>query len=169
MEPVDRFILITNLSTVTIGPVRTFTHALLLEETEGLFRDSARRYRARGFGTEGSAPIFDMDVPSLDYTIGPVQGGGPIFIGVTDSRPRHLFHVAKLDLGDVTLILGVEDPSRTLDIQEWSGTPDTRVILEVWKALPEKVAMYWSAPAMPVQAFLPVRQAREIALRNASW
>lgn len=167
MKAHDKFILITNLNSVSIGPVRTCTHAFLLEETEGIFRSSSRVYRARGFGTEGSAPIFDIAIESLDYKIGPMSGAGPIIMGEGDPRP--LFHIAKLTIGAVEMILGVEDSGRPIDIQRWEGTAEERTILKVWQALPLKVADYWSAPRMPIQEFLPPARARAIAVARAAW
>lgn len=151
----QHYTLITNLEYVWVNGVRTFTHALLVEETEGLFEDTPPRRQILGFGTEGSAPTFDLDVPSIQYEIGPIRRGGPIL--VSDSgNTQPLFSAAEMRFfkGGPTLRLHVADPERPLDIQSWEGDPGDRVVLRIWEVLPSKVATYWRAPRMPIQQYV---------------
>jgi hypothetical protein len=67
--------LFTNLEYVTIQPVRTMCHALLLTREEPLFRRTDQkagpfpdRCMLKGFGTEAAWPVFDLLLPSISFS-----------------------------------------------------------------------------------------------------
>lgn len=68
----ERYTLITDLSFVSLAGVRTFTHALLVEETRHPFLREQSHTQLRGFGAEASAPTFDVGLPSYEHEIGAV-------------------------------------------------------------------------------------------------
>lgn len=120
----SKYVLITNLSYVIIGDVRTDTHALLLEEWEEQLGGKYARRRVRGFGTDATWPVFDLHVSSVGYEL-TVKGKGHVILQI-DNGPR--------------LDLSVSDQDRPIDVLTFAPGTD---IEEVWEALPWKVASYW--------------------------
>jgi hypothetical protein len=153
-EPV-KYILFLNLEFVIVNQVRTFTHALLLEEGPSMFSGIDRR--ARGFGTDPAWPVFDFPIPSLDYELTDASGG-PILI--TDSkpegRPLHAGAIMQFKGTDAPrLDLIVQDQDQPLDIRTFEGKWGDRVITDVWEKLSSLVGRYWKAPNMPRLAWGP--------------
>ena len=134
----NKYVLITNLSYVTVGDVRTDTHALLLEEWSEELKALPRR-RIRGFGPDAAWPVFDIiTVPSVAYALTAAAASS-----------------AWLQLnGGPRLNLYVSDQSKPIDVLAF--TPGTD-IEEVWRVLPQKVAAYWwpSYTNMPRLVWVP--------------
>lgn len=151
-EATEHYVLITNLSYVMVGPVRAHCHALLLSEGKDVFGGDVRR-RMRGFGTDPALEIFDMNIPSIDFTSSPAQSGH-VFIG-QDDIPKPLFSGGIFRFGgedgiEVQLIKEIAEAE--FDIQRFEGTQSERPVLRVWAVLPVKVEQYWNAPYMLVPA-----------------
>jgi hypothetical protein len=147
----SKFILFTNLEFVIYHKVRMNVHALLLEETPSMFSRGAKDTKVRGFGVDPAWVVFDMPIPSLDYTLTDAQGG-PLF--VTDSKPygRPLFNGAIMQIGGengVRLDLVFQDYEQQLNVQTFEGNREDRIVLKVWDVLPGLCARFWKAPAMP--------------------
>lgn len=155
----EKYVLITNLDWVTVGDVRTYTHALLLEQTRGLGRDDVM-FKVRGFGTDPAWPVFDIFVKSIDYDLTDAQGNlfkveGDGVVPVIMGAIMQLKDGTRLDL--VTC-----HRERPLDIQTWEGDSDERLILDVWEVLKRKVPEYWDAPNMPTLQWAPASLVRDL-------
>jgi hypothetical protein len=157
-QMLERYTLITNLSFVSLAGMRTFTHALLVEETQHPFLREQSRALLRGFGTEASAPTFDVCLPSYEHEIGAVHGDGR-FVVLTDDGIRPLMsHAIVRFKNGPEVLLSVENQAKPLDIQQWAGEAGERTILRVWEALEQKVRAYWTAPNMPIQQWTSLRR-----------
>jgi len=159
------YVLITNLSYVTVGSVRTMTHALLLCAEPSPFDRGNLRYQARGFGTEAAWPVFDLELPSIEYTLTDPQDFG-VFVGTGTARP--LFSCAMLRIKDgPDILLTIDDYRRPIDIEhfEFDREIDDE-IGDVWRALAAKVADYWHAPHMPGLVWGPPAQIGPRAVRR---
>lgn len=139
----DKFILFTNLQSVTIGDVRTFTKALLLQD----LTITNRQLRVRGFGTGPSWETFDIFLrDSIDYEL-------------TGIHHLHVYTSYKLTLEDgLELELATMDTDRPGDVQTFEGVPVT----DVWEVLKRKVPFYWNCPNMPTLAWLPAETVRKV-------
>lgn len=188
MEPdtsQDKYVLITNLQYVTIGPVRTNAYALLLEERVEPFalaqsgvpsprdRDESftwpKRYTMRGFGADSAWPVFNMIIPTIGFTAEDAEGG-PICLDDDDklgvaaitgkprNEPRRLASGAVLQItGGPAVELVVCDHEQPLSIEHFDGVS----IAEVWDALPVRVAKYWRWPNMPTLQWMPSAHVRQ--------
>ena len=152
-KPRDRFVLFTNLDYVSIGPVRTQSHALLLQEGD-FFAGMGLRRQARGFGTESSWPVFDIDLSTIEYEIQPAKSPH-IFISDAHPEPRPLSTGAILKVGDVSMQLWACDSDRDIDVWTIEGEHGARTILKVWDHLATSVALHWTAPNMPRLDWIP--------------
>lgn len=140
------YILFLNLSYVTINGVRTWTHALLLEKTPGIF--GGTQCKVRGFGPDPSWPVFDLVVPSIAYTLTDASGG-PMFS--TDSHPegRPLVQGAIMQIKKGPRIdLIVSDYEQDLNVCVFEGKDDM-LIMKVWERLESMVTRFVRAPNMP--------------------
>lgn len=143
----ERYVLLTNIDYVVVGPVRTMTHALLLEEFHDFLTGGLRR-RIRGFGPDPAWPVFDMESPSIEFTLTDAKGRD-IFIG-NDGEEKPLISGAILQVeGGPRLELWVSDPKWPIRVDEFEGHSEERPILRVWVVLPLRVASFWNAPNMP--------------------
>lgn len=155
----EKYVLFTNLEWVTIGPVRTFTHALLLEDAEGLPRQ--RQCKVRGFGTDPAWPTFDLFVKSVAHEL--VDAQGNLFKIEEDGLvPLVTGAILKLEDGpEIELV--TQDRSRPLDVVTFEGKAGERTILRVWDALQRKVVDYWdeglNVPLLSWQRASHVKQA----------
>lgn len=157
----ERYVLFTNLEYVSIGTVRTHTCALLLQEEKE--QRLGPRCRARGFGTEAAWPSFDMAIESIGYELVPAQSAVMVS-GDAGTRPLMTGAILRL-AGAPDIQLVANDDERPIDVSRYEG--DERTILKVWPVLEEKVARYWTAPAMPRLLFLP--PAMHEPSRAAQW
>jgi hypothetical protein len=144
--------LITNLEDVTIGAVRTYTNALLLED--GGDDHSGPRFRARGFHNEPGNPTFDMVLPSLDYNIVEASSHTYFLTGEGAVRPLARGGVVTFQapgrdkLAEVSMQLcatiGNDLP---LDIERWEGKDkNSRAYTAFWDMLSKKVVRYYIPP-----------------------
>ncbi len=145
----DRYVLFTNLQYVSVGPVRAHAGALLLEEHGARALGPPRL--ARAFGTEAAWPVIDLVIESIEYELISAQS---TVVVVGDGGPRPLMTGAILRIqGSPDIQLIVHDDDRPIDVSRYEG--DEHTILKVWSALEEKVAHYWTRPAMPRLTFMP--------------
>lgn len=156
MNPDDpvKYVLFLNLEYVIVNGVRTSTQALLLEEGPGML-DKVKRV-VRGFGPDPAWPVFDIFVPSIEYTLVDAQSNAMIFSGATpQGRPMASGAIMKLKDGPELQLL-VNDHKQPLDIKTYEGKwGDRDVINNVWERLTSLCAKYWNAPNMPHLAWGP--------------
>lgn len=139
----SKHILITNLDYVTIGPVRTFTHALLLADT----RDKALgSCRARGFSTDPTLPTFDIEIPSIDHTLELVQSNNLFIRHDGEARPRCSGAILTFADNGPVLQLVTCTQERFLDVYTFEEEDGYDII---WRRLREMTRKYWHAPYMP--------------------
>jgi hypothetical protein len=143
-----KYILFLNLEYVIINDVRTYTHALLLEEGPHVFGGVKRQLR--GFGLDPSWCIFDIQVPSIEYTLTDAQSNAVIF-SASNPQGRPMASGAIMDLKDGPSVqLLVNDQKHPLDIKTFEGTwGDKFTIDEVWAYLTSRAPHYWNAPGIP--------------------
>jgi hypothetical protein len=150
MNPDDpvKYVLIMNLDWVTVNDVRTWTKALLLEEGPGMF-DKVRR-AVRGIGTDPAWPVFDIFVPSIEYTLEDAQSNSIIMSDATpNGRPLCTGAIMKLKDGP-EMQLVVRDHKLPLDIHTFEGTwGDGTITDKLWDRLSRLAPKYWNAPYMP--------------------
>lgn len=166
-----RFVLITNLETVTIGAVRTWSHALLLQDdgADERHRLGGPRFRARGFSYDAATPTFDMALESIDYTIEPASSPH-WFIGDSgEAKPLSRGGIMRIQAPvldrevEMQLVaeIGNEEP---LDIEVFerpAGDKSGRFYSEtLWPTLERKIVQYWHAPFFLARTQVPVEQAR---------
>lgn len=168
-----RCVLITNLGDVTIGDIRTYTHALLLTDNEG--RDMGRngRFAARGFATEAGEPTFDMRLPSIDYTfeLEPVPDhikamGGQVLSMRGTLRVKN---TGGDPIGDVSIGLtsGSLLDGRPIDFETFAGDDRSpRFYTSIWNRLQAKVAHYWDAPYIMLRQQARIEQVRGALAEN---
>lgn len=143
---IEKYVLFTNLEWVTIGNIRTYTHALLVD-SEGLPRQ--RQCKVRGFGTDPAWPTFDIFVDSVEYTLEDAQGN--LFQLKEDGSTEALVRGGILKLkGGPELRLTTQNREASLDIQTFEGED---LILGIWDILKKNVAKYWRDPNMPTLAW----------------
>jgi len=144
-----KYTLFLNLTYVIVNGVRTSTHALLLESNPAMFGDGIR-HQVRGFGLDSAWSVFDLDVPSIEYTL---TDGQSNHIMITDSHPagRPLCSGAIMKIKDgPELQLIVEDQNQPIDIKTFEGTWGDRITYDkLWNYLNANVVRYWHAPNMP--------------------
>lgn len=137
-KPHDKFILITNLSHVFFRQMRLNASALVLQEYDG-------RRQVRGFGTDSSLPVFDLDVGSLEHKLTPGR-----------RNAAGLYSEACLNFpGGPKFTLSLADASGPLDIQTFEAAQEERIALKVWDQLCFRAANYWRGPNMPLPAWSP--------------
>lgn len=152
----EKYILITNLNWVTIGPVRTNTHALLLEDAVLL---GDRQCKVRGFGTDAAWPVFDIFLKSIEHELVDAQGNVHM---LKEDKLVPLITGALLRLKNgPELQLVTCNRSRPLDIQTFESEGGDRKILEVWEVLERKVPEYWDAPNMPLLSWQRAENVRD--------
>ena len=157
---IEKYTLFTNLECVTIGAVRTYTHALLLCDDEGLPR--RRQCKVRGFGTDPAWPTFDIFVDSLEYTMEDAQGN--LFKLKDDGTTEAIITGAILKLKDGPEIhLVAQNQEHSIDIQTFEGED---IIEDIWEVLKEKVPHYWDRPNMPLLAWRPASEIRAYRAPN---
>lgn len=141
-------VLFTNLSYVAIDPVRTNSSALLLELATS-FVPGTVRYRARGFGPDSAWPVFDLEIPSMEYTLTDPQGLHRV---IGDGTDKPLFSCAMLRIKKgPNLLLTIEDHEQPIDIRVFY----TEDYAPIWATLKDRVARYWRAPYMPYLKYGP--------------
>ncbi len=141
----NRFTLITSIDYVCIGPVRTFTHALLVESTSDGFLREGIRHRLRGFTVHASSPTFDLELPTCEFTLTDARSGN-LFIG-GDDQLRPLFSGSIMRFPglahDIELIAKYRSNIDVLRL------PDGTEYDALWLELERRVAHHWTAPFMP--------------------
>ena len=154
------FTLVTSLDYVSIGPVRTMTHALLLESGDDEFF-KCERHRLRGFSVEACLPTFDLDLPTGEFTMIDAQSQH-VFIG-SNGNLKPLVSGARMRFAgfdhDIQLIALYRS---TLDVCRLPSSTD---YIELWRELAARVAHHWIWPNMPVINLQPTARARIIAGR----
>lgn len=158
----ERYTLFTNLRWVTIAApplrVRCHAHALLLCESPDILgfgreRGSPRR-EVRAFGVDPAEPVFDAEVPHLDYQLADARGNAIMLR--EDGTTKPLISGAIMTIpGVLQAELIVEDSDRPIDVRRFEGC-----ITQVWEELGARVARYWSGPNMPQLEWLPAQYVR---------
>jgi hypothetical protein len=140
----DKYILLTNLRdiSITCGNKRIFVHAkaLLLTEIGEVQDNWESRYTLRGFGTSCFADLFQMPLASIAY--------------VLSHRPGSSTMTMRFGaIEDFELRLGLSNPNKSLDVEEFSEYGQDAAILGVWRKLRDKVYLYWpEGQEIPVHA-----------------
>ncbi len=137
---IEKYTLITNLQYVSIGEVRTFCYALLVEENEGLSRGSTM-FKVRGFGTDPAWPVFDIFLKNSEYRL--ADACSPhVFIGCDgEMRPMALGYIMQFKDGPA-LELVVANPKAHLHEDRFEGPSGESPILRVWAVLPPRVRQF---------------------------
>lgn len=145
-----KYILFLNLDWVVVNGVRTSTHALLIEEGPGMLTPVDRR--VRGFGLDSAWAVFDVRVPTIEYTMQDFEGNA---IMLTNRDPKGYVPlvsgaVVQIASDGPRLELAVLDHKRPIDVKTFEGTWGDRVTLDaLWVYLNENAPKYWTAPGMP--------------------
>jgi hypothetical protein len=139
-----RFVLISNLDYVSIGPVRCYAHALLLEEVPSIFDKSKADRRLRAFGTCAEWPVMDMKVPSIDCQIQSMDGN---IINV--STCKTINGAANLHIKDGPCLHLTCTVSGRHDLVIDTLEGNDASYDKLWPLLKKRVAENWAAPAMP--------------------
>lgn len=147
----DNFTLFTNIDFVTLNGVRTFSHALLLEDAKS-WTGQGRMYHLRGFTFHEAIPSFDVVLKSPEYTLAAAQTPH-VFIGSDGPRPLASGHIMTFKNGP-TVQLVAQDHEQPLCIDNISGNSDESPILRVWAILQPRVRQFWTAPNMPVATWV---------------
>lgn len=163
-NPTERYTLFTNLSFVTLNRVRTFTHALLLQDT-GAFLGDGRDVRLRGFGTDELNPTFDFGLQSAEYELGEVAGDNRFLMASADGALKPISSGTALRLGDLVVGLAVDDHRKPICVDRFEAPQKDRPVLQVWNVLALRVAEHWTAPAIPHTVFSRAA-ARRLQLRT---
>ena len=155
MTITSRYVLFVNLSYVTIGDVRTNSHALLLQQGEDPTkpRGTAARSMLRGFMTDPALPTFDLVVPSFEHEL--VRIPPPWWIPRADDGEILLRGPGWRE--DIVLSAQVVSD---LGIR-MVAFPDDTPIDRVWETLVREVAASWAAPAMPVKYYQDAEGVRQ--------
>lgn len=150
----DEYVLFTNIQFVIINNVRTYTHALLLEDAQGVLDPKSRSYSLRGFSLDETVPSFDFPLNSKTYELIDAHSGA-IFIGNRGPRPLASGYIMRFENGPtVQLFTATTQP---LCIDEISGDPCTSPVLRVWAILQPRIRQHWDAPNMPTVKWVRVR------------
>lgn len=140
----DKYVLITNLDYVTIGPVRTHCDALLLDQP-GDLSGFGQSCKVRGFGPDPAWDVFDYflrDLTEVRYTLEGAESQGVQFIGAS-GVPGPLMRGAILRIeGGPQMDLVTRDSARPLRVEVFEGAREERVVLRVWEVLKERVRQY---------------------------
>lgn len=150
MNIIHRHVLFVNIDYVTVGDVRTYSRALLLQQDEDPMeaRGTTARCRLRGFLTDPALPTFDLIVPNFDYEL--IRVPRPSWIpGQDDGEIRHAVLGGSGWRDDIRLSSDVNSSMGVRTIR----FPDDAQIELVWDGLVREVAAYWTAPAMPIRHF----------------
>lgn len=144
--------LLTNIRFVQYGDIRMDCSAVVLEWNHKALFDG-RESRIRGFGPDGSWPVFTLWLrPDVDYTLSPAEDRSKLMMsGNGDTKP--IFSGTRLELADGrALFLQSEDHNRPLDVDSSFGDDDYE---RLWSTLRAKASEYWRAPYMPRLRFDP--------------
>jgi hypothetical protein len=160
-NPIERYTLFTNLSFVTVNGVRTFTHALLLQDT-GSFTGEGRDVRLRGFGTDELNPTFNIGVRAPEYELGEVAGDNRFLMASDDGELKPISSGTALRLGDLVVGLAVDDQRKPICVDKFEAPQNDSPVLQVWNVLARRVAEHWTAPAIPHTSFTSTRVRRII-------
>jgi hypothetical protein len=164
-EPVDEYVLFTNLEWVTIRGVRTFTHALVLERSERCaLRRGGADMRVRGFSTDATAPTFDVPMSNFDWSL---EDTTPERF-IEDERCHRDGHRLWTSYGLKVHLRGWSEQEGVGEVIELATCDSAREVrvsrfagpLACWKALKREVLDFWRHPAMPRPQFLPVERWR---------
>ncbi len=164
MKIVSRYVLFVNLDYVTVGDVRTYSHALLLQQNEDptKARGTATRCHLRGFITDPALPTFDLIVPGFEHEL--LRMPRPSQIpGKDDDQIRHATLGGPGWRGDIALSSSVNS---SLGIRTISF-PDDAPIEQVWDTLVREVAAYWTAPRMPIKHYESADVVRQVLVVTA--
>jgi hypothetical protein len=152
---IEKRVLFTNLSYVSIGDVRTSCHALLLEHDDDPLGRGTPRCQLRGFGTEAAWPVFDVRIPTIAHEI-------------RTDRGDHL-----VIPGGPEILLWRDTQEQPICVQtfEWDSADNERGhrFGEIWTALESSVARHWHAPYMPRLVHMEPARALKLPSRAASW
>lgn len=155
----DHFVLFTNIEYAWIGQVRLYCAALVLDG----HHDAAPMLR--GFGYDPSWPVFEIQVPGLNYTVRPTETWSyQVLTASGEQRPLGRGGILSFTgsrAGQVDLSFMFADPAHELDALALQGTRDERTIMKIWEALPERVERYYTAPAIPELRHRISRRERE--------
>lgn len=166
MSIIHRHVLFVNIDYVTVGDVRTYSRALLLQQDEDPLkaRGTAARCRLRGFLTDPALPTFDLIVPSFDYDL--VRVPRPSWIpGEDDGEIRHAVLGGQGWRDDISVSSSINSSMGIKTVR----FPDDSQIESVWFSLVREVAAYWTGPAMPIKHYESsdmVRRALGVASRD---
>jgi hypothetical protein len=162
-----KFTLITNLDYVSVNGLRTNCSALLLEETDhstnGLFNSmhgasGTIRRQIRGFGPDGAWPVFDLDVPSLEFAAEGVATNHVLMMSSDGERVKPLMSGARLQFKDgPEILLWAENDEYPIAVEVY---PAGISITEVWPDVVRNAARYWKAPNMPLLQWVPAESVR---------
>lgn len=153
---VERYTLLTNLDSVTIGSLRMFCHALLLEEASGLERGRLQ-CKVRGFKTDPALEVFDLFLPGdrIEYELVPASSAA-IFIGSDGTqKPLSTGAILKITHFPIPIQLVAYDSAHPVHADTFEGPVADNVVLRVWQTLPQRVRQYWTAPYMPFVQYVP--------------
>lgn len=141
----EKHILITNLSWVTINGIRTHSHALLLERVdEGVCKGT----KIRGFGTDATWPVFDLNVPSIKYTLEDIHGGPALQAHPWDGT-RLIYRGANMLFEGGPLVeLCISNSHHPIQIDD--SREDIR---DVWAVLPGLTRKYWRNDGFPTMSW----------------
>lgn len=147
----DHYILFTNLNYVTIGSVRTSSHALLLSQREAFLARGTPEFILAGFAIDASIPTFDIRVPSIEYKLEDAASSNIAMLHDDGS-------IKPLCSGAILTIEGFEP------IQLVSHTRDQPIHVDIFagedaaqraqSVLPLRVHQFWAAPGMPAVAWM---------------
>lgn len=165
-------VLFTNLDYVTVNGVRTTTHALLLSSgAEGLFKDDPPRNDIVGFGSSCSWRVFDMRVPSIEYTLTPADSSKSMVMLQDDRTVKPVFSGGILQLKDgptFTLLVHDYDQPIYTDVFEADVTDletHSEFHQRVASAVIDRSTACCRTPAMGGAVYLPPTEMRALLRR----
>ena len=165
MPITSRYVLFVNLSYVTIGDVRTFSHALLLQQEEDptKARGTAARCQLRGFMTDPALPTFDLIVPGFKHELSRIPA--PSWIPMLDDGEiREAVLRGPEWRHDIVLSAQVNSDLGIQTILFPAGVP----IDQVWRTLVREVAASWADPGMPIKHYADAEHVRR-SLGVEAW
>lgn len=152
-----KFTLITGIDYVSIGNVRTFSHALVVETSAGFLKDGPR-HRLRGFMVAATMPTFDVELPCHEFSLTDAASRD-VFIGDDDDEPRPLMTGAIMRFPgldkEIQLIASYRSAIEVLRL------PDGTEYDALYTELASRVAHHWSALDMPAVVFHPASVVRQ--------
>jgi len=152
--------LITNISFVQMevngGPLRLSCRALVLDESEPLFKTDPLNQRVLGYGSDTSWSVFTrwLDCGHLEYEMADAAGNHAFMVSDAHPEGRPLFSGATMKFSDGTeFYLQAEDQERPLDISDYDDNEELRAELS------SRVRRYYRAPYFPKLAYVPIAAA----------